>query len=441
MPDSLLSAVQQQLEKRREYDSREVEETIEAIRTGLVDAFVVESGSGHQVHALHPFESVQELHEIMQAIRGGRVDALVVKTPSGERVFTLHGADEPYRVLIETMQEGAATLGADGTILYANARFAEIIGVALDKLIGFSLPGQLQSADQDKLRFLIDEGLRKTDKGDISFRDPQGHTLHLHLALSPLPNYDQSGHHAVCVVATDVTALRENEVALQELSARLLQAQDEERKRISRNLHDSAGQYLAAVQMRLGAIEDQINHFPQAEILKELVADAQQAVSECSKEIRTISYLLHPPTLDLAGLGSAIEWYTDGFSERSGISVDLEISPSLDRLPQELELTIYRLVQESLTNIHRHSGSKWAGIRLIQRQDQIILEVADRGKGMAPISTDNRKAHVGVGISGIRERVRQLNGQLTIESGPQGTTVRATFPFRLQQDRDRVPAT
>ena len=439
MPDSLLSMVQRQLEIKREYDSREIQETIEAIRTGLVDAFVVESGSGHQVHALHPFESVEELREIMQAIRGGRVDALVVKTPSGDRVFALQGADEPYRVLIETMQEGAATLGADGTILYANARFAEIIGVTLDKLIGFSLPGQLQSADQDKLRFLIDEGLRKTAKGDISFRDPQGHTLHLHLALSPLPNYDQSGHHAVCVVTTDVTALHENEEALQELSARLLQSQDEERKRISRNLHDSAGQYLAAVQMRLGAIEDHIAHSSQAEILKALLAEAQQAVSECSKEIRTVSYLLHPPTLDLAGLASAIEWYSEGFSERSGIQVDLEISSSLDRLPQDLELTIYRLVQESLTNIHRHSGSKWAGIRLIQEHDQITLEVADRGKGMAPVSMDKPQKHVGVGISGIRERVRQLNGQLTIRSGPQGTTVRAAF--RLEQDHERALGT
>jgi two-component system, NarL family, sensor kinase len=435
MPDSLLSTVQQQLEKRREYDSREIEETIESIRTGLVDAFVIESGSGHQIHALHPFESVEELHEIMQAIRGGRVDALVVKTPSGDRVFALQGADEPYRVLIETMQEGAATLGADGTILYANARFAEIIGVPLEKLISFSLPGHLQSADQDKLRLLINEGLRKTAKGDVSFVDPQGRTLHLHLALSPLPNYDRSGHHAVCVVATDVTALRENEEALQELSARLLQSQDEERKRISRNLHDSAGQYLAAVQMRLGAIEDHIAHSPQAEILKGLVADAQEAVSECSKEIRTISYLLHPPTLDLAGLASAIEWYSEGFSERSGISVDLEISPSLNRLPQDLELAIYRLVQESLTNIHRHSGSKWAGIRLIQEPDQITLEVADRGRGMAPISPDNPQMRVGVGISGIRERVRQLDGKLTIESGPQGTTVRAAFRLATKSVR------
>jgi two-component system, NarL family, sensor kinase len=430
MTDSLLSTIQQQLEIRK-YDSREIEETIEAIRAGLVDAFVIESGSGHQIHALHPFESVEELHEIMQAIRGGRVDALVVKTPSGDRVFALQGADEPYRVLIETMQEGAATLGADGTILYANARFAEIVGVPLEKLIASSLPEQLQSADQDKLRLLINEGLRKTAKGDVSFVDPQGRTLHLHLALSPIPNYDRSGNHAVCMVATDVTALRENEEALQELSARLLQSQDEERKRISRNLHDSAGQYLAAVQMRLGAIDDHITHFPQPEILKRLVADAQEAVSECSNEIRTISYLLHPPTLDLAGLASAIEWYSEGFSERSGISVDLEISPSLNRLPQDLELAIYRLVQESLTNIHRHSGSKWAGIRLIHEPDRITLEVADRGRGMAPISTDNPQMRVGVGISGIRERVRQLNGHLTIDSGRKGTTVRATF--RLAQ--------
>lgn len=162
MGDPLPSAVHRELEKKIRYDMREVEETIEAIRTGLVDAFVIESGSGHQVHALYPFESVEELHEIMQAIRGGRVDALVVKTPSGDRVFALQGADEPYRVLVETMQEGAATLDADGTVLYANARFADIIGVGLEKLVGFSLPGQLQSDDKDRLRLLINEGLATT---------------------------------------------------------------------------------------------------------------------------------------------------------------------------------------------------------------------------------------------------------------------------------------
>jgi PAS domain S-box-containing protein len=422
---------------------QELHETLEAIRTGLVDAFVVESGSGHRVHALHAFESVEELHEILQAIRGGRIDALVVKTPSGDRVFTLQGADEPYRILIETMQEGAATLGADGTVLYANARFAEIMGVAPEQLLGFSVYGQLQPSEQEKLRLLIDEGLRETAKGEISFRGLQGSDRSLRLALSPLPNYDQSQHRAVCVVATDVTelfeanqSLRKNEEALRQLSARLLQSQDEERKRISRDLHDSAGQYLAAARMRLEAINNNLSGSPQAEQLRPFVADALQAVSECSKEIRTVSYLLHPPTLDFAGLRSAIQWYTQGFSERSGISVDLEISPSLDRLPQDLELTIYRVVQESLTNIHRHSGSKWAGIGLLQKRDQLTLEIADKGKGMAPVSPDNPPS-VGVGISGMRERVHQLGGKLAIESSSRGTTIRAIFT--RPRDRSQAP--
>lgn len=427
MADIWSSPARAKPEIKRESDRQEIEETIEAIRTGLVDAFIVDTGSGHQVHALHPFERIEELNEVLQAIRGGRIDALVVKTPSGDRVFSLEGSDAPYRILIETMQEGAVTLNADGTVLYANARFAEIIGFPLERLFGVSVYGQLQSADEGKFRLLIDEGLRKTAHGEISFRDRQGRNRHLHLALSPLPNDDQSEHHAVCVVATEVTELFEANESLQELSARLLQSQDEERRRISRDLHDSAGQYLASAEMNLSGIEDRVTGSPQAEVLRPLIADLRQAISECSKEIRTVSYLLHPPMLDLAGLSSAIRGYIDGFSERSRITVDLEISPSIDRLSQELETVIYRIVQESLTNIHRHSGSKWAGIRLIQERDQITLEVMDRGKGMSKSPNDSTM-RVGVGISGIRERVRQLKGHLTIESGSQGTRLRATFP-------------
>ena len=434
MADTLPSPAQSESKTKLRYDAAEVEEIIQAIRSGLVDAVLTEGASGNQVYTLHPFESFEEHNEIVEAIRGGRVDALVVKTPSGDRVFTLHGADEPYRILIETMQEGAATLDADGTVLYANARFADIVGASLEKLIGVSLHGMLPSVDDDKLRLLIDQGLRSTAKDEVSFRDSQGRIRRLRLALSPLPNYEKSKLRALCVVATDVTelfeaneSLRKSEEALQQLSARLLQSQDAERRRISRELHDSAGQYLAAAQMRLGAIKGCLSSVSPTEALRPLVDDALQAISECSQEIRTLSYLLHPPTLDVAGLASAIQWYSDGFSERSGITVDLEVTPSLDRLPQELEMAIYRVVQESLTNIHRHSGSKWAGIRLIQEKDQITLEVADRGRGMGSLSSDDPRMRLGVGISGIRERVRQLNGHLAIESGPQGTAVRVTF--------------
>ena len=390
MSNPLSSSVQSESRLKTPSESAEIEEIIQAIRTGMVDALLIESLTGERVYALHPFESIEEHNEILQAIRGGRVDALVIKTPSGDRVFSLQGSDGPYRILIETMQEGAATLGADGTILYANARFAEIMGLPPDKLLGASLYRQFESPAREKLRQLIDEGFLARTKGEVGFRDEQGRNRILRLALNPLPDYnDEPKNHAVCVVATDVTelfeanqSLRKNEEALQLLSARLLRSQDEERRRIARELHDSAGQYLVGALMRLGAIEKSISASPQAETLRPLLEDAQRAIEDCSNEIRTLSYLLHPPTLDVAGLASAIEWFTRGFSQRSGIAVDLEITPALGRLHQGLETAIYRVVQESLTNIHRHSGSKWAGIRLIREQDQITLEVADRGRGM-----------------------------------------------------------
>jgi PAS domain S-box-containing protein len=444
MSNTLSSSVQSESRAKTPYETAEIEEIIQAIRTGLVDALLIDSLSGERVYALHPLESIEEHNEILQAIRGGRVDALVIKTPSGDRVFSLHGSDGPYRILIETMQEGAATLGADGTILYANARFAEILGLPTDKVLGASLYNQLAAPAQEKLRQLIGEGFQASAKGEVGFRDEQGRNRILRLALNPLPDYnDDSKNHAVCVVATDVTelfeaneSLRKNEEALQLLSARLLRSQDEERRRIARELHDSAGQYLVGALMRLGAMEKSISASPQAKTLRPLLADAERAIADCSSEIRTLAYLLHPPTLDVAGLESALEWFTRGFSERSGITVDLEITPLLGRLQQGLETAIYRVVQESLTNIHRHSGSKWAGIRLIREQDQITLEVADRGIGMSLISTANPRTRSGVGLSGIRERVRELNGHIEIESSPAGTTVRATFPLDQGRDAD-----
>jgi two-component system NarL family sensor kinase len=435
MSNPLTSSAPAESRVKLQFDPREADEIIHAIRKGMVDALLIETLSGERVHTLHPFENIEEHNEILQAIRGGRVDALVIKTPTGDRVFSLQGSDGPYRILIETMHEGAATLDSDGTVLYANARFGEIVGVPADNLLGHSLYSQFASSADKKLRSLIEEGLHANAKGEITFQDANGRNRILRLALSPLPSYDpDSRHNALCVVATDVTelfeaneSLRKNEVALQLLSARLLRFQDEERRRISRELHDSAGQYLAGSLMRLGELENAISSPSPGEAWRPVLEDIRQTIEACSREIRTLSYLLHPPTLDIAGLASALEWYCEGFSKRSGIIVDLEATPDLGRLAQELEITIYRIVQEGLTNIHRHSGSRWAGIRLLRMQDRIILEVADRGKGMGPVCGNDPRMNVGVGISGMRERVRQLNGNLAIESGPQGTTVRVAF--------------
>ena len=214
---------------------------------------------------------------------------------------------------------------------------------------------------------------------------------------------------------------------LRDLSGRLMLAQDEERRRISRELHDSAGQHLAALGMGLARIEDDAKRDPAR--LSKSIKDAQDLIQDLTREIRTTSYLLHPPMLDESGLTSALRWYIDGLAERSSLSIELNIPDDLERLAPELELAIFRLVQECLTNIHRHSGSKTAVIRVAREADKIYAEVQDHGKGISRERlAEVQSKGAGVGIRGMRERVRQSHGELTVDSNALGTKITAIFP-------------
>ena len=214
---------------------------------------------------------------------------------------------------------------------------------------------------------------------------------------------------------------------LRDLSGRLILAQDEERRRISRELHDSAGQHLAALGMSLARIEDDAKRDPAR--LSKSIKDAQDLIRDLTQEIRTTSYLLHPPLLDESGLSSALRWYIDGLAERSGLSIELNIPENLERLAPEVELAIFRLVQECLTNIHRHSGSKTAVIRIAREPDKIYAEVQDHGKGISQERlAEVQSQGVGVGIRGMRERVRQSHGELIVDSNALGTKITAIFP-------------
>ena len=213
---------------------------------------------------------------------------------------------------------------------------------------------------------------------------------------------------------------------LRDLSGRLMFAQDEERRRIARELHDSAGQNLAALGMVLAQIENGAKG--DTARLSRGISDAQALVQSLNREIRTTSYLLHPPLLDEIGLSSAIRWYVEGLAERSGLKIELNISDDLGRLAPEIELAIFRLVQECLTNVHRHSGSTTAIIRIAREGDKIYAEVQDRGKGMSRARlAEIQSQGVGVGIRGMRERVRQVQGQLTVDSNALGTKISAIF--------------
>jgi signal transduction histidine kinase len=223
----------------------------------------------------------------------------------------------------------------------------------------------------------------------------------------------------------DLDAVNRN---LRELSARLMQLQDDERRRIARELHDSVGQTLAALGMNLSLVRNDVERL--AGVITAL-NDSENLIREMSSEVRTISHLLHPPLLDEAGLCSALRWYVDGFAQRSRIKVDLDLPEDFGRLPGEMETAIFRVVQESLTNIHRHSGSPLATIQLRQHGDQVAVDISDKGKGIPPEKLQEMAATgtPGVGIRGMRERLRQLGGTLEIESDRSGTVVTVRLPL------------
>jgi len=214
---------------------------------------------------------------------------------------------------------------------------------------------------------------------------------------------------------------------LRELSARLMQLQDEERRRIARELHDSVGQTLAGLAMNIASVRAEINRLSETVTV---LNDSEALIQEMTREVRTISHLLHPPLLDEAGLSSALRWFTDGFAQRSKIQVDLLFPADFGRLNPELETTVFRVVQECLTNIHRHSGSEVAKVRITRSDENVKIEIADKGKGIPPTKQEEMEARgaPGVGIRGMRERLRQLGGHLEIRSDSKGTVVIASLP-------------
>ena len=226
----------------------------------------------------------------------------------------------------------------------------------------------------------------------------------------------------------EIAERKRMEMSLRLLTGQLLRTQDEERRHMARELHDHAGQTLVALGMHFAELHEvAADKDPK---IAELVRQSQRLSEELSKEIRTLSYLLHPPLLDEAGLASALQWFVDGFSARSGIAVELNLPTDSTRLPRAIELVLFRVVQESLTNVHRHSGSASAQICLTRSGDTVQVEIADRGKGISvERQREMRAAQVGVGVRGMEERVRQFGGTLRIDSGSAGTTVTVIIPI------------
>lgn len=217
--------------------------------------------------------------------------------------------------------------------------------------------------------------------------------------------------------------------SLRDLSARLLQARDDEQRRIARELHDGVGQLVIAIKINNSAIAKEMSALSQISV--EALQQNEAMLQELHQGIRTISHLLHPPLLDEVGLPVALQWYVEEFSKRSGIRVDLECPETLERAASEVETAIFRVVQECLGNVHRHSASATAGVRFGVNDGTAHLEVRDQGVGIPQNRQQEIRSHgrIGVGLRGIRERIAQLGGNMHIESGDKGTTIKASLPW------------
>jgi len=320
---------------------------------------------------------------------------------------------------------------AEGRYLDINDSFLRMSGYTRGEVIGHTSNelGIFQNpADRDTqlVQPLLRAGVVRNF--ELRFRTKSGEFRTL---LTSAELLELAGERCILVASSDITERKTLEQELTHLTAQLFRLQDEERRRIARELHDGTAQNLFAISVNLAKV-DQLDE-TQKEEMHKLIAECVTLGDESLQEIRTLSYLLHPPLLDQTGLVSAVQWYAQGFSKRSGIYVDVFAEP-IDRLPSDIELALFRIVQEALTNVRHHSGSETASIRLERKSDEIFLEIQDKGQGLAASKDAGSRSgeefiEMGVGIPGMQQRLRQLGGRLEIDSNNEGTTITAVGPI------------
>jgi signal transduction histidine kinase len=337
--------------------------------------------------------------------------------------------------LADGLGVGLVVVDVQGIVEYSNATFENIFGApAYPRARGTSLPNRIAAGGRHAFEAALAKARAHIVHGEFRIVSETGDLRTVRVSLRSCGRKNSG---PICVLANEVTelvetgkALRNTKNSLQSLSARLLQMQDTERRRMARDLHDITGQELAVIVMSLSQLSNNIESpgFDARGAISEMTA----LVRKVESEVRTLAYLLHPPMLDELGLRAALSWYAEGFAKRSEIEVGLDIPPALPRLSRDKEIALFRVVQESLTNVLRHSGSPDAHISASNKSGCLRVCVTDSGHGFSSQPNNgpqNEDVALGVGILGMRERLQQLGGTLTIRSTSEGTQVIASVPL------------
>jgi PAS domain S-box-containing protein len=369
-------------------------------------------------------------------------------TVNGRRCFLVAASDITERKLAEDRFRrffdlplvGMAITSATRQFLLVNQKLCQMLGYSAEELTSMKWTDVTHPDDIAENARLLQQTLRGETEGyimDKRFIHRDGRVVHASISARCVREDDGSVEQLVLIVQ-DITERKEAEHSLAELTGRLLRSQDEERRRIARELHDVTAQGVGLILLNLAQVQKAITSAadPRSkDRLSESIALGEQAL----KEIRTLSYVLHPPLLDHAGLVTALRWYIKGFTERSGVKVGfIENCENGHRMPEDVEHSLFRVVQECLTNIRRHTNSESADISLIRDDENVILQVRDYGVALVaepPHNSDSIEG-LGVGIPGMRQRMKQLGGGLEVDSGPEGTIVTATVPVKWRPSYD-----
>jgi PAS domain S-box-containing protein len=381
---------------------------------------------------------VSEAEETLRAIRSGEVDAIVVNGQGGKKVFTLQGADHTYRVFVERMNEGAAVLSSDHTVLHCNGRFARFLGAGLQRVIGSSILDLVWPDDHSKLDALLRRAAQRNCRGEIRLQSRKGAPMAVHLSLNPLRLESTK---AVCLIASDLSEmkraeqeLRASSEQLRSLAAHLLSVREEERARISREVHDELGQSLTAVKMDLAWLEGRLPR-GKDQMLKR-IRSTRQLADDIIQSIRRISTELRPAVLDL-GLAEAVEWQVQEFQTRSGIQCTVRLL-TREVVASNASTAMFRIFQETLTNVARHAKATRAEVVLQKQRDWLVLLIRDNGRGFDQADPSLSKS---LGLLGMRERAAILGGRVNISSAPgKGTTVTAWIPLLSPGESGAIPA-